>query len=249
MNQLVELQQTLYTSRNPTRRWLHVTRRELVVEAIRTAPVVAAERALEVGPGSGVYLPALCSRFNSVTALDIEPAHTQALAGLAASLPNLDLSVGDLCKTAWHEPFDLVLCSEVVEHVPDPEAFIAGLGRAVRPGGILILSTPQPFSIMELTSSVALSSPFIGLTRRVYQEPVLPTGHISVMRRREVLQHLAEAGFDVLSSRYFGLYVPLLAETGGKYSVAILRHLEPVLNFCGLSGLLWTQLHVARKRA
>jgi 2-polyprenyl-3-methyl-5-hydroxy-6-metoxy-1,4-benzoquinol methylase len=248
MNELVELQQTLYTSRNPTRRWLHITRRELVGETIRTAPVATAERALEVGPGSGVYLPILCSRFKSVTALDIEPAHIQALAGLAGSLPNLDLSVGDVCKTAWHEPFDLVLCSEVVEHVPDPGAFISGLGRAVRSGGILVLSTPQPFSIMELTASVALARPFINLTRRVYREAVLPTGHISVMRSPEVLQHLAEARFEVLSSRYFGLYVPLLAEAGGKYSVAILKRLEPVLNFSGLRGLLWTQLHVARKQ-
>ena len=80
-------------------------------------------------------------------------------------------------------------------------------------------------------SVVALARPFIGLMRRVYQEAVLPTGHISVMRSREVLQHLAEARFDVLSSRYFGLYMPLLAEAGGKYSVAILKHLEPVLNF------------------
>jgi hypothetical protein len=45
------------------------------------------------------------------------------------------------------------------------------------------------------------------------------------------LRRLAEARFDVLSSRYFGLYMTFLAEAGGKYSVAILKHLKPVLFF------------------
>ena len=54
--QLIELQQTLYSSRNPTRRWLHTTRRTLIIEAIqRAAQKSVNERALEVGFGSGVY--------------------------------------------------------------------------------------------------------------------------------------------------------------------------------------------------
>ena len=37
--------------------------------------------------------------------------------------------------------FDAVACLEVVEHVPDQQAFIATCSRLVRPGGLLILST------------------------------------------------------------------------------------------------------------
>ena len=248
MHQLVELQRTLYTSRNPTRRWLHTTRRDLVREVIRTAPVSSEMRALEVGPGSGVYLPGLCRRFNSVTALDIEAAHIASLDDLAASLPNLELKIGDLCKAEWPDLFDLVLCSEVIEHVADPEAFVSGLSAAVRPEGILVLSTPQPFSLMELTASVGLSRPVIGLVRLVYREPVLPTGHISVMTCRKVKRLLEGAGFQILSSQFFGLYVPMLAEFGGEAAVSVLRRAESFVADCGMGGLLWTQLHVARKR-
>lgn len=37
--------------------------------------------------------------------------------------------------------FDAVLCLEVVEHVPDPKAFVSTCASLVRPGGMLIMST------------------------------------------------------------------------------------------------------------
>lgn len=38
--------------------------------------------------------------------------------------------------------FDAVLCTEVLEHVPDPVRAVEELARLVRPGGLLILSAP-----------------------------------------------------------------------------------------------------------
>ena len=39
------------------------------------------------------------------------------------------------------ERFDVAVCLEVVEHVPDPAALIASCAQTVRPGGLLIVST------------------------------------------------------------------------------------------------------------
>jgi len=247
MTDIVSLQGTLYVSRNPTRRWLHTARRDLVIEAIRTAPVHALNRALEVGPGSGVYLPSLCERFGRVVAIDLEEAHVAQLRKTVGGLPNLELMVGDMGRRQWGERFDLVLCSEVIEHVPNPPSFMAGLARALEPGGVLILSTPQPWSLMELTASVALSPALIGVTRTIYREPVLPTGHINVMSRDRVTRLLQDHSFEILASNYFGLYVPVVAEFGGDIGVRLLRRLEKLLQRHGPRGLLWTQLHLARK--
>ena len=41
------------------------------------------------------------------------------------------------------ESFDLVLCFETVEHFPDPGRIIAELGRLTRPGGLLVVTTPN----------------------------------------------------------------------------------------------------------
>lgn len=248
MDDIVTLQKTLYTSRNPVRRWLHTSRRDAVLDAVCAAPVPRHERALEVGPGSGVYLPTLCNRFASVTAIDVEPAHISALAELKRSHGNLDLCVTDLCNHEWTAKFDLVLCSEVIEHVPNPGAFMAGLARAVDDGGILVLSTPQPWSLMEVAAAVALSPAVIWLPKLIYREPVLPTGHISVQSRRRIRELLEANGLTTIRSDYLGLYMPVLAEFGGQSAVRILDTLERTIKRVGPIGLLWTQLHVARKQ-
>lgn len=57
------------------------------------------------------------------------------------------------------EHFDALLCNQVLEHVPDDEAFIAELARVVKPGGFLMLTAPfvwdeheQPFDFKRYTS-------------------------------------------------------------------------------------------------
>jgi 2-polyprenyl-3-methyl-5-hydroxy-6-metoxy-1,4-benzoquinol methylase len=249
MNDLVALQRTLYSSRNATRRWLHTSRREIVIDAIRTAPVPDITRALEVGPGSGVYLPALCSRFKKAVAIDVEPTHIAALRQTFEHLTNLELVMDDLCHREWQQQFDLALCSEVIEHIANPSEFMVGLAKSVRPGGILILSTPQPWSLMELTAAFALSPLGIKLTRLIYREPVLPTGHISVQSPARIIRLLREHHFEILDSHYFGLYIPMIAEFGGKFAVSVLGTIEKTVQCYGPRWILWTQLHIARKTA
>lgn len=48
-----------------------------------------------------------------------------------------------------HASFDIVYASEVIEHVPDPTAFAALLGRYVAPDGVLALTTPNAAYIRE----------------------------------------------------------------------------------------------------
>lgn len=42
-----------------------------------------------------------------------------------------------------NEKFDLVICSDVIEHLADPDALLAWLRRLLAPGGVIILSTPD----------------------------------------------------------------------------------------------------------
>src|SRR5665213_733767 len=76
--ELFRLQETLYESSNPTRRWLHCSRRDWVIAAINRWGV-GVGRALEVGPGSGVYLPTLAAAATEVVAIDIEDAYLDRL--------------------------------------------------------------------------------------------------------------------------------------------------------------------------
>src|SRR5438128_8922298 len=110
--ELVALQETLYQSGNPTRRWLHCIRRDWIFAALRRH-ARAGGRAIEIGPGCGVYLPVLGSLFGQVMAADVEPAYLQHAAQMLHTQPNLALVRDDICaSTLPAQGFDLVLCTE-----------------------------------------------------------------------------------------------------------------------------------------
>jgi len=246
--ELVELQNTLYNSRNPTRRWLHTSRRDWIIEALRRASAVTPpERALEVGPGSGLYLPVLAGLARQVVAADVEPAFLEHAEALRAEYPNLSLAADDITATAL-EPgsFDLILCSEVVEHIQDSPAAIRSMHRLLRPGGTLVLSTPQRWSPLELSARIGTLPGVVRLVRLVYREPILPLGHVNLLTARQARAQLGAAGFTIAEHHLSGLYLPILAEAGGRRALALERRLEARLRTSRLSGLLWTQYFVAR---
>ena len=56
----------------------------------------------------------------------------------------------DLCQTNENIPsgrFDIVVCTEVLEHVLNPFAAVAEIHRVLKPGGLLLASSPFNFRI------------------------------------------------------------------------------------------------------
>lgn len=243
---LFELQQTLYTSKNPTRRWLHVARRRWITDAIWRCSEGGVGQAMEVGPGSGVYLPVLADVAGEVVALDAELAYLDRLRPLAQDHPNIRFVHDDITRASVNSnSFDLVLCTEVIEHIRDADAALAEMHRILRPGGSLILSTPQRFSPLELTAKIAFLPGVIEVVRRVYSEPVLETGHINLMTRRTLRRRLERAGFTVTETYLAGVYIPVAAEALGEVALRFERWLEPRLRRSPFAWLLWTQHVVA----
>src|SRR5262245_2985471 len=209
------LQQTLYTSRNPTRRTLHCTRRDWIIDAIGRYGL-GVRRALEVGPGSGVYLPTLASAASHVVALDIEAAYLDRLVDMRFKHDNLQLVRDDITRSSFADgTFELIVCSEVVEHIEDSTAALREMRRILSDDGTLILSTPQRYSTLEMASAVAFLPGFIQVARRVYNESVIKTGHINLLTRRMLRDQLDIAGFVAVEEWVSGLYLPGVAETMG----------------------------------
>lgn len=248
-NPLLELQHTLYESKNPTRRRLHRARYAWVTQALADyAGRAPSSRGIEYGPGSGIYLPALARHFRQVVAADIEPAYLAGVAAVAAAIPGTSLMTDDIVHSRLPDrSFGFVLCSEVLEHVASPEAALATLYRILQPGGIAIVTTPQRYSVMELSCKVAFLPGVIQLVRHIYREPVLETGHISLRTGRCFRAVVDNCGFQVLRQEKFGLYVPLLAEFGGKTGSSLIEGLEERVRGTSLDWLLWTQAYVLQR--
>ncbi len=98
--------------------------------------------ALEVGCGAGLLAEPLARLGAQVTAIDAAAELIEVARGHAAG-QGLAIDYRAAAVEKIEGRFDLVTCLEVVEHVADPQAFIAALARQLAPGGLLILSTPN----------------------------------------------------------------------------------------------------------
>ena len=244
--ELLSLQRALYESRNPTRRWLHCSRRDWIAEQVTRLAADRRGAALEIGPGSGVYVPLLARLFDRVTVSDVHDAYLDAARALAAAHTNVTVVQDDIRRPALPTAsFDVVLCTEVIEHVRESRAALAGMRRLLRPGGVLLLSTPQRYSPLEVCSKLAFLPVVIDLVRLVYREPILPTGHVNLMTATAMRRQLAEVGFAIRESHTSGLYIPVLAEAGGEPARRLAAWLEGRIRGGPLQWLLWTQYYVA----
>ena len=104
---------------------------------------LAGKRALDVGCGAGLLCEPLARLGASVTGVDaaaenVAVASDHARGGGLA----IDYQHGDLAELGLGQ-FDLVTAMEVIEHVADKAAFVAGLKAALAPGGLMVLSTPN----------------------------------------------------------------------------------------------------------
>ncbi|MGA2411081.1 MAG: methyltransferase domain-containing protein [Candidatus Binataceae bacterium] len=242
--ELLPLLETLYDSRNPTRRWLHRTRRDWIIGKLRQ--YAHGDRALEIGFGAGVYLPALAELFSEVIGTDLEQAHLSHARKITAKYPNVSLRRDDICNSKLAEgSFSLVLCSEVIEHLSDSPAALAAIHRLLEPGGTLILSTPQKWSLLEMSCKVAFLPGVINLVRKIYGEAIFETEHINLMTADTVARQLENAGFRIHERFKSGMYVPAIAEFLGESGLKLERWLERKLQRRRMDWILWTQYYVA----
>ena len=98
---------------------------------------------LDLGCGAGYGTAALAQHAASATGLDIAP-DAVSYAGQHYQLPNLRFlaaSVTDVPLPDSH--FDLITAFEVIEHIADGTSLLIEARRLLRPGGLLLVSTPN----------------------------------------------------------------------------------------------------------
>jgi SAM-dependent methyltransferase len=88
---------------------------------------------LDVGGKGKPYACFFTGRVTNHYVMDIAPAYSVDVVGDARGIPFSDASV------------DVVLATQVLEHIPDPIAVLAEIRRVLKPDGKLLLSVPSIF--------------------------------------------------------------------------------------------------------
>jgi ubiquinone/menaquinone biosynthesis C-methylase UbiE len=129
-----------------------VVRRLISRYAVRGAPI------LDAGCGTGLNLRHLPA---GSTGIDINPRNVELV---QKRLPNQRIVQGDIEAMPFEaNSFGTVLCTEVIEHIPDPSAALREFRRVLKPGGVLVGSVPARSLIWKLrflSSTCPHSEPF-----------------------------------------------------------------------------------------
>jgi SAM-dependent methyltransferase len=62
----------------------------------------------------------------------------------------MNVEVGDAQRLSYREKFDTIVLGEIIEHLENPGACLEGCRRALKPGGRIVLSTPNIFCVMHM---------------------------------------------------------------------------------------------------
>lgn len=104
---------------------------------------LAGRRALDAGCGAGLLCEPLARMGADVTGIDAAQENIAAAKVHAAgSGLIIDYRCGEIGALGL-SGYDLVCSMEVIEHVADKPAFIAALAGAMKPEGLMVLSTPN----------------------------------------------------------------------------------------------------------
>lgn len=153
-------------------------RRGFLVSELRSG-----DRVLDLGCGEGQFTAAASAALKSGSVTGAEVAQA-ALARARALYPHLDFQLLAIDGPfPWEDgSFDVVWCSEVIEHVADTARWLSEVRRVLAPRGRLLITTPAHGRLRLLLG---------GIER--YSQPL--GDHLHLYTRRSLSELLAEFGF------------------------------------------------------
>jgi SAM-dependent methyltransferase len=169
--------------------WWYVGRRRLFERIVLRLGLGAESRVLEVGTSAGTNLRMLSEAgFRKVSGIDVSELAVE----LCRAKGFRDVQVSDVHHMPFDEAaFDLVLATDVIEHLDDDRSALREIRRVVRPGGYVLVSVPAFPSLWGFQDEVA--------------------HHKRRYRLRELVEVLQEAELEPLQCFHFNylLFVPI----------------------------------------
>jgi 2-polyprenyl-3-methyl-5-hydroxy-6-metoxy-1,4-benzoquinol methylase len=160
-------------------------------------------RVLDIGCGNGSFTSTWANPHWRVSGIDLSKS---GIDSARRSLPNIDFQVGDiagdLVKVFGAGASDIVISTEVIEHLYDPRAMVRNAFALLRPGGEAILTTPYHGYVKNVALAVTGSCD-------AHYTALWDGGHIKFWSPRTLTKLLTGAGFADFSWSGAGR-IPLL---------------------------------------
>lgn len=176
---------------NILQRTWHTNKLAAVVSSIKFKPATI----LDVGCASGWFISKLAINFPAAKCYGID-IYDKAIAYGKKQYPHITFAMGDAHRTPFKkESFDLVVCTEVLEHVDDPKAVLLEIKRVLKKNGV---------AIIELDSGSWLFSLSWSLWRKFHGK-IWNESHQHSFNIRKLTQMIHGCSYEIVSKKKFNL--------------------------------------------
>ncbi len=109
---------------------------------------------------------------------------------------------GNVFELEFENLFDVILATEIIEHVAHPDEFLRHLATLVKPGGHIVLSTPlgSYFQNTRLPKFSEFKNPEIFESKQFKPNS---NGHIFLLHVDEIPKLAEQAGLELISAKYY----------------------------------------------
>tara|TARA_B100000315_G_scaffold257974_1_gene308645 strand:- start:1053 stop:1727 length:675 start_codon:yes stop_codon:yes gene_type:complete len=164
-------------------------------ETLVRESVPPAARILELGCGSGAFSRRLEDAGYYLTCCDMTADYFVNW----GSVSFVEADINDAFETQIEGTFDAVIALEVIEHLENPWQFMRRVLKLVRPGGTVVVSTPNigsPRSVLSFVKN--------GTFKYFLDSDFAPGGHITPISQLHLTKIIERAGFYNIRVESFG---------------------------------------------
>jgi len=194
----------------PTDNWHHFLRLRDLRQIVDEMPLTGISRVLELGAGDGVQTTALRELFPQVVPIDIAPS---------GQVPGMVMA--DASKLPFVDGyFELVISSNVLEHVSQLEESLNEMKRVLAPNGIMIHSMPTTtWKVVQI-----IARPMASMIKMIKK---ITPGLMYQTQRSRVTTHVLDPNttstVKLWFSTIFGQFIPTIHGTSNNHIQEFLR--------------------------
>lgn len=175
---------------------------------------------VDLGTADGLMLSMIKNAFPSAKCIGIELSRELIETNTNRGITLLQSNVNSLPIS--NDTTDIVVATAVIEHLPAPEKMLQEAMRVLRPDGLMILTSPDPFWERVAT-----------MVGHLHDEQ-----HCNVMSSRKLVPLFKEIGYEIIEQKKF-----MLSPIGMPLETIV----ENILRNIGLNCLFANQLIIGKK--